>query len=184
MPLRLHLGCGKRHIPGFVHVDLNDFHHVDYRNGIDRLPMFANEAAELIYCSHAFAYFDRIQAPEVLAEWHRVLMPGGVLRLAVPDFEALTSVFRKSGELDRILGPLYGRMEIQAPDGSRILYHRTVYDFASLEKLCLAAGFRSIRRYDWRQTLHREYDDHSQAYFPHMDKERGEPISLNVEAMK
>ena len=59
-----------------------------------------------------------------------------------------------------------------------------LYDFASLEKLCLGAGFRSIWRYDWRQTLHREYDDHSQAYFPHMDKERGEPISLNVEAMK
>lgn len=184
MLVQLHLGCGERHIPGFIHVDLNDFKHVDYRSGIDRLPMFADGAADLIYCSHAFEYFDRLQAPGVLAEWHRVLKPGGVLRVAVPDFEALVSVFGKSGDLDRVLGPLYGRMEIQAPDGRRVLYHRTVYDFASLEKLCLQAGFRSVRRYDWRQTVHRDHDDHSQAYFPHMDKEHGELISLNVEALK
>ncbi len=184
-PLRLHLGCGKRYIPGFVHIDLDDFPHIDYRSGIDKLPMFANEAADLIYCSHAFEYFDRVQAPDVLAEWHRVLKPGGPLRLAVPDFEALVSVFRKSGDLNQILGPLYGRIAIQAPGGSMFLfYHRTVFDFASLEKLCLQAGSRSFRRYDWRQSIHRDYDDHSQAYIPHMDKEHGELISLNVEAVK
>ena len=184
MPVQLHLGCGKRHIPGFVHIDLDDFPHIDYRSSIDKLPMFANDAADLIYCSHAFEYFDSVQAPAVLAEWRRVLKPGGLLRLAVPDFEALVSVFRKSGDLEQILGPLFGRMEIQAPEGGRTLYHRTAYDFASLEKMCLQAGFRSLRRYEWRQSVHKDYDDHSQAYVPHMDKERGELISLNVEALK
>jgi len=184
MPVQLHLGCGKRHLPGFVHIDLSEFPHIDYRSSIDKLPMFANDAADLIYCSHAFEYFDRLQAPEVLAEWRRVLKPGGLLRLAVPDFDALVSVFRETGDLERILGPLYGRTEIQAPDGGRVLYHRTAYDFASLEKLCLQAGFRSLRRYDWRQTVHKDCDDFSQAYVPHMDKEHGRLISLNVEALK
>jgi len=41
-----------------------------------------------------------------------------------------------------------------------------------------------VRRYDWRQTLHKDHDDHSQAYIPHMDKENGRLISLNVEAEK
>ena len=39
-------------------------------------------------------------------------------------------------------------------------------------------------RYDWRQTLHKDHDDFSQAYVPHMDKEKGLLISLNVEADK
>jgi hypothetical protein len=37
---------------------------------------------------------------------------------------------------------------------------------------------------DWRATEHAGIDDYSQAYFPHMDKEFGIQVSLNVEARK
>ena len=80
-----------------------------------------------------------------------------------------------------ILGPLYGRMEIDAETGPPIIYHRTVYDFKSLSTVLTESGFGKIRRYDWRQTVHKDHDDFSQAYIPHMDKERGILISLNVE---
>lgn len=184
MTLQLHLGCGKRFLPGFVHVDADDFPHIDYRTQIDRLPMFADESADLIYCCHAFEYFDRIEAPAVLREWHRVLKKGGILRLAVPDFPALVSVYEKTGNLDDILGPLYGRIAITTENGKSVIYHRTAYDFQSLKDVCLEAGFRSVRRYDWRDTIHANFDDYSQAYKPHMDKENGLLISLNVEAEK
>ena len=36
----------------------------------------------------------------------------------------------------------------------------------------------------WRETEHSQFDDHSQAYVPHMDKENGVLISLNVECNK
>lgn len=184
MPLQLHLGCGKRYIPGFVHIDLDDQPHIDYRSRIDRLPMFGDETVDLIYCCHALEYFDRMQALDVVREWHRVLKTGGILRLAVPDFSALASVYQNSGALDDILGPLYGRIVIQGPEGPAVIYHRTAYDYRSLSDLCLNAGFRSVRRYDWRETIHRDYDDFSQAHKPHMDKDHGVLISLNVEAVK
>ncbi len=184
MPLHLHLGCGKRYIPGFIHIDLDDFPHIDHRSRIDRLPMFADETVDLIYCCHGPEYFDRGQAHEALCEWRRVLKKGGILRLAVPDFSALVSVYATTGNLNDILGPLYGRMVIHAEQGDTVIYHRTTYDYQSLEELCLAVGFRTVRRYDWRQTIHKDYDDYSQAYIPHMDKEGGLLISLNVEAEK
>jgi len=180
--LKLHLGCGKRYLPGFVHIDRADFPHIDFRCGADSLPMFESGAAELIYASHMLEYFDRFEARRVLEEWKRVLSPGGLLRLAVPDFEALAEIYFQNKKLDAILGPLYGRMEIAGT--ATVIYHKTVYDFESLRHLLEEAGFGDVRRYDWRETIHRIVDDHSQAYIPHMDKDHGKLISLNVESRK
>jgi predicted SAM-dependent methyltransferase len=182
--MRLHLGCGKRHIPGFVHVDLDDFPHIEHRCSIETLPMFGNDTADLIYCSHAFPYIDRVRAIETLIEWRRVLRPGGMLRLAVSDFEALVQVYQRTGDLNQILGPLFGRITIRTAEGSTILYHHSVYDYKSLEALLLDAGFQGVRRYDWRETIHRDYDDFSRAYKLGTVEEPGLLISLNVEAVK
>jgi predicted SAM-dependent methyltransferase len=181
--LKLHLGCGKCFIPGFTHIDVADFPHIDYKLDLRDLPTFSDESAELIYCSHALEYFEAAEAPQVLREWYRVLHRGGVLRLAVPDFEALVEVYRRYRDLSLILGPLYGKVGIRgAPQ--QVIYHKTVYDFSSLERVLENVGFRNVRRYDWRQTIHKDYDDCSQAYIPHMQKETGLLISLNVEADK
>jgi predicted SAM-dependent methyltransferase len=117
-------------------------------------------------------------------EWNRVLKSGGVLRLAVPDFDSLVKVYQKTGKIEKILGPLYGQMDIQTALGQETLYHRTVYNFDSLSMLLNNNGFENVKRYDWQTTVHKDYDDHSQAYFPHMDKENGILVSLNVEAVK
>ena len=144
--------------------------------------MFESGAAELIYASHMLEYLDRFEARRVLEEWKRVLCPDGLLRLAVPDFEALAEIYFREKRLDMILGPLYGRMEIAGTP--TVIYHKTVYDFESLRHLLEEAGFRDVRRYDWRETIHRNVDDHSQSYIPHMDKDHGKLISLNVESRK
>jgi len=185
--VKLHLGCGKRYIPGFIHVDIADYPHVDHKTDISGLRIFADESVDLIYCCHAFEYFDRQEAQDkVLPEWRRVLRHGGVLRIAVPDFEAIVELYLQHRDLDRqgILGPLFGRMAVETSQGTKILYHKTVYDFESLTKLLESAGFRNVHRYDWRATTHKDYDDFSQAYVPHMDKLHGMLMSLNVEAEK
>jgi predicted SAM-dependent methyltransferase len=182
--LRLHLGCGKRYLPGFLHIDLADFPHIDHRADVRDLSFLPEGAAELVYASHVLEYFDRAEAIDVLRGWRRVLKPGGVLRVAVPDFETLVGVYLRGGDLGAVLGPLYGRMIVQALEGERTIYHRTAYDFPSLKAVLEQAGFSGVRRYDWRQTLHRDHDDHSQAYLPHMDKEHGVLVSLNVEATR
>ena len=182
--MKLHLGCGRRFIPGFVHVDVADFQHIDHRTDVAHLPMLKDESASLVYACHVLEYFDRVEVVDVLREWHRVLAHGGTVRLAVPDFAALAEVYRRHGALDRVIGPLYGRIEVAADGGPRVLYHRTVYDYESLRRVLETAGIRNVRRWDWRRTEHAQYDDFSQAYVPHMDKEHGLLISLNVEADK
>ena len=76
-------------------------------------------------------------------------------------------------------------MGVQTSLNSQVLiYQKTIYNFTALKELLESNGFCDLRRYDWRKTIHKDYDDHSQAYYPHMDKENGILISLNVEATK
>ena len=75
--MKLHLGCWHRYIPGFIHIDLCDFSHIDYKRSIDDLSIFKENSVTLIYSSHSFEYFDRERGIMVLKEWLRVLKPGG-----------------------------------------------------------------------------------------------------------
>ena len=182
--MKLNLGCWHRYIPGFVHVDLCDMDHIDYKSNISDLSMFENCSASLIYSSHSFEYFNRTEAIKVLKEWRRVLKPNGVLRLAVPDFDSLLEVYKITGQIENITGPLFGQMNIHDGEKEKIIYHRTAYNFVSLSNLLCENGFKDVKRYRWQDTIHKDYDDHSQAYFPHMDKENGILVSLNIEAVK
>lgn len=182
--MMLHLGSGKRYIPGFVHIDINKFPHIDFVHDIRTLPMIKSNSVELIYFCHGIEYFDKIEVKTVLKEWKRVLKKDGILRLAVPDFEALIKVYKKYKDIDKIIGPLYGRWEISRNDKIEVLYHKTVYDFKSIKEVLEEAGFYKVKRYDWRKTIHKDYDDYSQAYLPHMQKDTGLLLSLNVEAQK
>lgn len=178
--IKLHLGCGKRNFgDSWIHIDQAEFDHIKYKSVT--LLEFENSTVDLIYTAHMFEYFDREVGDKVLLEWFRVLKPGGILRIAVPDFGAMIDLYN-TGEykLDDFLGPLFGKMQ----QNDNVIYHKTTYDFTSLQLLLEKCGFQNVHRYDWKDTEHAHIDDHSQAYLPHMDKENGTLISLNIECNK
>ena len=176
--MKLHVGCGDRIIPGWVHVDARDLPHVDHVAPVDRLTFCANDSVKVVYASHVLEHFARAEVPRVLREWHRVLSPGGTLRLAVPNFEALCDVYLRTGSLQTIIGPLYGRQDYL------LNHHHNTFDHATLVNHLEAVGFVSCRAWDWRLVEHGHIDDYSQSYIPHMAKDTGQLISLNVEATK
>ena len=176
--MKLHLGCGKKYIPGYFHIDAFDDDHIDHVCSIDNLEFIEDNSIEVIYSAHVLEHFKRQRLNKVLLEWNRVLVKGGILRIAVPDFEAIVDVYNDTKNIDLIIGPLYG--------GQNYLYniHYNTFDFKSLEKYLINANFTDVKRYDWRKTDHADVDDYSQAYIPHMDKENGKLISLNIECSK
>ncbi len=177
--MKLHLGCGPRYIPGFKHIDIVPHPHVDVVTTVENLFMIQDDSVELIYACHILEHFNRNYRERVLKEWHRVLQPGGILRLAVPDFEVCARLYLEGkATLPQIHGLILG--------GQTYLYnfHYAIYDFEAMREVLETGGFVDVRRFDWRTTEHAEVDDFSQAYLPHMDKEHGTLISLNVEATK
>ena len=175
--MKLHIGCGKRHIPGWVHIDLIPHEHVDIIANADSLP-FDDCSADVIYASHILEHFERHRVNNVLSEWRRVLKPGGVLRVCVPDFMETVKNYIKYKDLNVVLGQLVGGQK-HSDD-----YHKNVFDEKTMKQHLQSAGFKTSYRYDWRETEHANLDDFSQSYWPHMDKENGQNLSLNMEAIK
>ncbi len=188
--MRLHLGCGKRHIPGWFHIDAVAFPHIDLLSAIDHIPQAADGSASIIYSAHTLEHFPRQRTPEVLREWRRILRHGGILRVAVPDFDALARLYLDTGDMALIHGPVWG--------GGGALYdvHHTGFSERTLKAALIEAGFDDPHRYDWRTTEHADVDDFSQAYYPKMahypggvlveraSAVKGILLSLNMEATK
>lgn len=178
---KLHIGCGPKYIEGFLHIDMMPLPHVDITGPAEDLYYLPDNSVHLIYAAHILEHYNRKQYLEVLYEWHRVLAPGGILRLAVPDFAACAKLYHEEGLKDGLTG-LIGL--IVGGQRNEYDYHKMVFDESFLTKELLEVGFKEVRRWDWRDTEHSDLDDYSQAYLPHMDKENGMLMSLNLEAVK
>jgi predicted SAM-dependent methyltransferase len=180
MEVKLHLGCGPRYIPGFIHVDAQAAPHVDIVGPVERLPMDEGTVS-LIYASHVLEHFGRYKYKDVLKEWFRVLKPEGILRLSVPDFAACAAIYYESGLADGLSG-LVGL--IIGGQRNEHDFHKMIFDEEYLRRDFVDIGFREVRLWDWRFTEHSNIDDYSQAYIPHLHKEDGKMMSLNIEAVK
>jgi predicted SAM-dependent methyltransferase len=97
MPLmtKLNFGCGTRIAAGWTNVD---FHSSDRRvqrvNLLAGLPFPANYF-DAVYSSHVLEHFTLEQAISLLREALRVLKPGGVIRIVVPDLEATVQEYQR-----------------------------------------------------------------------------------------
>jgi len=175
---KLHLWCGKRYIPWFIHIDALKYDHIDYQTNIDSLDMFKDESVSLIYACHVLEHFWRKEYKNVLKEWFRVLKKWSILRISVPWFEECFKIYEKYTDLNNIIGPLMWWQR------DKYDFHKMLFDFKTISETLKEIWFKEVKRYNWRSTEHSEYDDYSQAYVPHMDKKNWLPVSLNIEAIK
>jgi predicted SAM-dependent methyltransferase len=89
----LNVGCGERFLPGWTNVD---FAAQDGRvlahDLRTRLPFGSNEFA-FVYQSHVLEHLRPGEAEHLLHECYRVLCPGGLLRVVVPDLEQKARIY-------------------------------------------------------------------------------------------
>lgn len=176
--MKLHLGCGKKIIKDFINVDIREFDGVDVVSDITNLKNFNPNSISLIYASHVLEHISRREYVTVLRHWYDLLEPGGVLRISVPDIESVFEHYSEHKNLEILRGFIWGG---QTYDQN---YHYCGWDFNTIYDDLSKIGFEDIKRYDWRNTEHSHIDDYSQCYLPHMDKNNGKLMSLNIECVK
>ena len=177
--LKLHLGCGNKILPGYLNIDCRYQPGVDEINNVQFLRNYEDNSVDEIYACHVLEHLGRWNYLDALERWYEILKPGGVIKIAVPDFEAVVKIYSENKfDLPKIRGLLYGGQDY---DGN---IHTWCWDTKSLSDDLESIGFKETQRYDWRETDHSYIDDFSQCYLPHMDKENGTLMSLNIKAIK
>ncbi len=173
----VHLGCGPINDPRWINVDLLYLPHVHHIQDVTRLDNFLDNSADLIYICHTLEHISYRDLPEVLIEWRRVLKTGGVLRISVPDFDHMVSIYNKEGKgIRSIVKPLMGGQNY------KYNFHFSVFNKAYLEEILKNAGFIEVREWYPDRAPYHSFKDWSSHLYPINGREY--PLSLNLEAVK
>ena len=197
-PIRLNLGCGLQSPPGWINVDgswnarlakypllrraLSRFRllpsdklEIPWNSSIvihdvrKRLP-FSEASVAAVYASHVLEHLYREEGQRLIAESFRVLAPGGILRVVVPDLRAIVEEYlgnnasKGQGSVPESLRPADKMnqrllMRWPTPASSHVLYriynswqdfhsHKWMYDADSLMALFRETGFVQVEQRD------------------------------------
>lgn len=91
----LNVGCGNKFHKAWVNVDMtsND-PHVQAHNLLQGIP-FPDNHFDVVYHSQVLEHFSKEKAPAFVRECLRVLKPGGIMRVVVPDLEDMVKEYLK-----------------------------------------------------------------------------------------
>jgi|SRR6516225_2690615 predicted SAM-dependent methyltransferase len=181
--LSLNLGSGGKGQSGWINIEL--IKHRDTTLCLDiRRPLpFADNSVIRILAEHVVEHIDfRHDLPIALSDWHRVLRPGGIVRIVVPDarrfLEAYVSgdstLWRSLGWYplpDDIYSPMHAINHIFHQSGE----HLFAYDFETLAIALNRVGFKKIEEMSFRKSHDQELA---------IDQANHAPHSLYVEAIK
>lgn len=151
----LNIGCGRHPLPGFVNIDIEpgaDIQH-DVTEGLP----FEDASVDGVFSEHFFEHITQGQGLEFLRECRRVLKPGGVLRIAMPDLDELVRRYgdtdwRGDGEMFRVGYDWVDNRCEMLNIAMREWGHQWVYNEEELRRVAGLAGLRVRRRCEHGQS--------------------------------
>lgn len=131
-------------------IEWNRANWVEFADATKNIPL-ADNSVNALYSSHMLEHVARPLARSFLQEAKRVLEPGGILRLSVPDLDKAIGDYNETKDADRFMT----RLQVTAPafatpkqkltlffTGYR--HHQWMYDGRSLSRLLEEAGFDEV----------------------------------------
>lgn len=135
--MKLNIGAGEHNPEGYTPIDL--------ANGQDARRLdYPDNSVDEIRASHVLEHFGHREVCDVLREWVRVLKPGGLMKLAVPNFEMVARDYLDGKQINIQGYAMGGQMD--AND-----FHRTLFDRECLGELMTVCGLQDIA--EWKSEI-------------------------------
>lgn len=164
LPDLLHLGCGSRHLPGWLNVDLagSDWN-IDLARG--RLP-WPDGTFSAVVSQHLVEHLMlEEELIPMLSETHRVIKDGGELWVSCPDIGKICRSYIDH-EMEDLIADARNRWPDTMRDGKPSSHfindlfhqsgnHQNLFDFALLSWTLEKAGFANIREVSEEELLSR-----------------------------
>lgn len=158
---KLHFGAGPVRLDGWLNTDLitGDVY-IDVGR---RLPL-PDSSFAFAFGEHVIEHLPERTGAALLAELHRVIRPGGAVRLTTPDLRKIIAIYEDRNPvvgreeyarfLDRETGKSHDQPAQILNDYLRLWGHRHVYDEDALAVALEAAGFVEVRRHETGESPH------------------------------
>jgi predicted SAM-dependent methyltransferase len=95
-PSYLNVGCGHKHHRDWTNIDMSSDSPFVLEHDLLRGIPFPENTFDAVYHSQVLEHFEREKAPAFIGDCFRVLKPGGILRLVVPDLENIAREYLKN----------------------------------------------------------------------------------------
>jgi predicted SAM-dependent methyltransferase len=171
--IRLNLGSGPVKIPGWVSVDglgMGADLAWDLRRGVP----FPDNSVRAVFLEHVLEHFFLVDGLDLLEDCLRVLVPGGIVRVGVPDFGRYLESYAGDRRFIEELRPQRPTALLAVAEVALHHGHRSVWDAETLERALSDAGFVEARR--------RQFGDSD--LVPPPDSSYREPETVYAEARK
>lgn len=161
--IMLHIGCGTNYFDRWINIDNNsdkNIRKIDVNVDMRKKLPIQNSTVDFIFNEHFFEHLTVEEGQRVLRDFLRVLKPGGVLRIAMPDLKvAMDRYFNVNWQDDPVFkkfGILYKTRAEMINSSFRAWGHKWLYDAEELERRLKEAGMSNIKQCKLRESDYAE----------------------------
>jgi predicted SAM-dependent methyltransferase len=145
---RLHWGCGDKPVPGWLNSDRRQTPGIDVVADIRHGLPLADRSIDYAVAIHALQDLAWLEIVPALKELRRVLRPGGVLRLGLPDMDRAIAAYQR-GDAAYFHVPDHDAKSVGGKLVAQLIWYgstRTPMNFEAAREFLEQAGFAGVRR--------------------------------------
>ena len=155
---KLQLGAGSSRLAGWLNTDIEPGEGLAYLDATKPFP-FEDGSIHYIFSEHVIEHLTYEEGKAMMAEAHRVLAPGGKMRISTPNLTRFIELFDENpseAARDYLVGKRKWHEWPDEPNAAAIILnlqmsswgHKFMYDVQTLGASLQRVGFRNVREFE------------------------------------
>lgn len=162
--IKLNIGCGTDYKEGWINIDNNSDNNIekldlnwDLRNPLP----YGDNSVDFIFNEHFFEHLTIEESEPIMKDLMRVLKPGGVMRVAMPDLQEIVKAYLNPKWKTKPFIKQFNLGFVQTPAEMLNMNfywwgHRWLYDWEELERRLNERGYKKYKRCFLHKSSHKE----------------------------